>query len=172
MTSPSARAKRSFSAMGLKSKASVSYTVNPTLVRLWPVAQGTYIDDHLIFAICPTSFAQKPGLDTERALKARVDYEKAKLPISEDTCYNHKPKFIAWGTGCCSGSGMVGAPVERRLQLLTLTLTALSLPVLTKAVLQSLLGSLIHPFMHRKCCMSVFGRVYRFVQNIFLRNVL
>ena len=61
---------------------------------------------------------------------------------------------------------MVGAPVERRLQLLALTLAALSLPVLTKEVLQSLLGSLIHPFMHRKCCMSVFGRVYRFVQDL------
>ena len=98
--------------------------------------------------------------------KALVAYENAKLPISEDTCYNHKTKFIPRGTGCCSGSGMVGAPVERRLQLLALTLAALSLPVSTNEGLQSLLGSLIHPFMDTKCCMSVFGRVYRFVQDL------
>ena len=106
----------------------------------------------------------------ERALKARVAYEKAKLPISEDNCYNHKTKFIAWGTECCSGSGMVGAPVMRRMQLLALTLAALPLPLLTKEVLRSLLGSLIHPLMHRKCIMPVFGRVYRFVQDLLERT--
>ena len=64
-----------------------------------------------------------------------------------------------------STRGTYGAPAERRLQLLLLGLLALSVPTCAKETLQSLLGSLIHPFMRHKSSMCLLGRAFRFVQK-------
>ena len=131
------------------------------------VFQGIYIDDHLIFGVVPRSRVNDPEAadDTEVVAKTRSCYEGANLPISEKKCFTHKTDFTAWGTEVSSTRGACGAPAERRLQLLLLTLLALSVPTCTKEALQSLLGSLIHPFMHHKSSMCLLGRAFRFVQE-------
>jgi hypothetical protein len=73
--------------------------------------------------------------------------------------------FTAWGTEVHGKSGKVGAPRATRVQLVHLGLLALSLPVLSKELLQSLLGSLVYPLSHRKVLMSHLGRTYTFVSN-------
>ena len=49
------------------------------------------------------------------------------------------------------------------MQLLGLSLASVALP---KELLESLVGSLVHPFMHYKPCMSILGRSHRFVASI------
>ena len=103
--------------------------------------------------------------DTEIAPKTRSCYEKANLLISEKECFTHSTDFTAWGTEVSSTRGTCGAPAERRIQLLLLTLLALSVPTCTKEALQSLLGSLIRPFMHHKGSMCLLGRAFCFAQE-------
>ena len=129
--------------------------------------QGIHIDDHLIFGVVLRNRVNDPEAadDTKIAAKTRSCYEKANLPISEKKCFTHCTDFTAWGTEVSSTRGTCGAPAERRLQLLWLTLLALSAPACAKEALQSLLGSLIHPFMHHKSSTCLLGRAFRVVQE-------
>ena len=91
------------------------------------VFQGIYIDDHLIFGVVPRNSVHDPeeADDTIIVAKTRSCCEKAILPISEKRYFTHSTDFVEWGTEVSITRGTCGAPAERRLQLLLLTLLAL-----------------------------------------------
>ena len=130
--------------------------------------QGIYVDDYLILATVRKECARDPAAagDTEMQAKAREAYAKAQLPVSEKKCFSRELQFTAWGTEVNSTSGSVAAPVDRRKQILLLTFQVLGLRFVTGDIMASLLGAYVHPFMHRKCCMAVFGRAYRFLDSL------
>ena len=56
--------------------------------------------------------------------------------------------------------GRVAVALDRRVQVFMLAILTLCLPSVSKAVFQSLLGSFVHPFMHRRACMCTLGRSF------------
>ena len=77
-----------------------------------------------------------------------------------------KSRFTIWGTEVCSDPGTVEGPVEKRVQLMLLIFLVLSLSCVTKCLMQRVLGSLVHPFSHRKECACILGRVYVWVDRM------
>ena len=63
--------------------------------------------------------------------------------------------FKAWGTQVDSSSGRVGTPLQKLRQKHA-----------SKKALQKLLGLYVHPFMHRRECMSIFHHTYLFIDNL------
>ena len=116
--------------------------------RLW---EGLYADDHLILAIVPKSDVAKPiGADPALLAALRAHYKKTGWPLSGSKALSFATTFTAWGTEVRSEKGRVGAPLERRAQLFMLTLLVLVAPGVTKALMQSILGSFVQPFYTSK----------------------
>ena len=133
-----------------------------------PVYEGVYVDDHVVVAVCPKDRFHDPHVcqDQERIEAALEGYREARLPVAPEKSFRMQETFVAWGTEVCGKKGTAAAPAGRRLQLIHLVCLALLSPTTTKALMRSLLGALIHPFMHRKCCMAVLGRAYRFTEDL------
>ena len=74
-------------------------------------------------------------------------YGRAHLPISHEKSFRMQPNFVAWGSECKSERGTVGAPLERRLQLMVLTMLALLRPALKQA----------HIVLNRRIAQSMLG---------------
>ena len=131
------------------------------------VLEGVYVDDHVVIGIVPKEkVADITGPDADILTASRAGYAKAGWPLSSSKSFDFSKEFIVWGTEVRSDAGKVGAPRSRRLQLFMLTLLVLTAPGVTKALMQSLLGSYIHPFSHRKECMSVFGKAFKWTSNL------
>ena len=64
------------------------------------------------------------------------------------------------GPGPSRARGRVAVALDRRVQVFMLAILTLCLPSVSKAVFQSLLGSFVHPFMHRRACMCTLGRSF------------
>ena len=126
--------------------------------------QGVYVDDHLILSIGPRERQLVPeGPDVDLLAASLAAYEGANLPVADEKGARFAGRFTVWGTEVDSRSGCVGAPASRRLQLLHLTFARMTARVSSPEVLRSLVGSIIHPFMHRREWSSVLGRVFRFI---------
>ncbi len=119
---------------------------------LGSIMQGVYVDDLLIVAVvnkedlCVPSAAEDTDL-LERALEA---YGDAHLPVAPQKDVTREGRFTAWGTSVDSFAGTCGAPVDRRIQLVHLCFEFPAGKVCSKDTLSSVIGSLVHPFMHRK----------------------
>ena len=110
--------------------------------KLW---ECLYVNDHLILAIVPKpDVAKAMGADADLLSASRAHYKKIGWPLSGSKALNFATTFTAWGTEVRSERGRVGAHLERRAQLFVLTLSVLVAPGVTKALMQSILGSLVH----------------------------
>ena len=125
--------------------------------------EGLYIDDHVVLQIGPKKKFRKGAsdpnfsLDEELIARSRQQYAKLGLPVSADKAFTKLRKFKVWGTEVDSASGRVGTPLEKLRQLCQVTCSVLKLRRISKKCLEQLVGWFIHPFMHRRLCMSVFG---------------
>ena len=136
------------------------------------VWEGVYVDDHLVVGIVPKhKVAEESGPDYDLILRSREGYKSWELPTSDKKSYTLQKKFVAWGTEVDSDKGTAAAPLDRRIQLFYLTLLVLSGPGITLKMFQSLLGSYVHPFSHRKELMCVFSRSYRWLQTLSVGRV-
>lgn len=88
------------------------------------------------------------------------------LPRSEKKAFDKEYAFKAWGTWVDSQTGQVSAPVEKLRQIESLTLAVLTYGVASKKAMQKLMGLYVHPFMHRRECMSNFHHTYQFVDRM------
>ena len=82
--------------------------------------EGAYIDDHLLLALVEKHKVGDPdaAVDSELLERSRQAYLKAGLPRALKKGFERQLRFTVWGSEVDSTSGRVGAPEERRLQLL------------------------------------------------------
>lgn len=130
--------------------------------------EGLYIDDHLAFQVLNSKPTRDRGKcrDEEIMNLSRCQYEKLGLPRSHKKAFDKQYNFKAWGTQIDSQSGNVSAPPEKLRQIETLVAAILKCGSATQKALQKLIGLFIHPFMHRRECMSIFHHVYKYIDRI------
>ena len=130
--------------------------------------EGLYIDDHLIFQVVDKKkHRSRSQHEDEVLLKAsRERYKELGLPTSDKKAINKPYDFKAWGTSVSSSTGRVGAPLEKLRQIEYLACQLLLEGHASKKALQKLIGCFVHPFMHRRECMSIFNHVYLFIENL------
>ena len=132
------------------------------------VIQGIYIDDLILAHVCASKTARLPvGPDVDLAKKCLRTYSEHNVELSHDKGFGFLAgkeglhTFDAWGTRVRSRPGDVSTPIEKRRALSCVLLYVVLLGAVPKPVLESLLGLVVHPFMHRRCLMSAFHRVYK-----------
>ena len=135
--------------------------------ELW---EGAYIDDHLVIAVVPRSRPRAAGPDRALIERSHSAYRAASLPVSVQKRFTEQSSFVAWGTSVCAETGRVGISFDRLAQLFLLSFQALCCRALSKGVLQSLLGSYVHPFMHRRACMCTLGQIFGYTSSLDERH--
>ena len=96
---------------------------------------------------------------------SRDKYQELQLPRSTKKAFDKQYTFKAWGTQVDSQSGLVSAPTSKLRQIEMLTCALLQGGLVTKKAMQKLVGLFVHPFMHRRECMSIFNHVYKFIER-------
>ena len=139
--------------------------------RVFPCSdtlEGLYIDDHLAMQVLPKKACRdRVAFEDERIMKdSRDRYRALNLPRSEKKAFDKAYEFKAWGTSINSQTGRAGAPKEKLRQIETLATSLLRGGYATKKALQKLIGLFVHPFMHRRECMSVFHHIYLYIEHI------
>ena len=130
--------------------------------------EGLYIDDHLIFQVLDKKKERNRSQHEDEVLleASRKRYKNLGLPTSDKKAINKSYDFKAWGTSVSSSTGRVGAPYEKLRQIEYLACQLLLEGHASKKALQKLIGCFVHPFMHRRECMSIFNHVYLFIENL------
>lgn len=129
--------------------------------------EGLYIDDHLVFQIVDKKFFRDRGEEGDERLMhlSRDKYQELQLPRSTKKAFDKQYTFKAWGTQVDSQSGLVSVPTSKLRQIEMLTCALLQGGLVTKKAMQKLVGLFVHPFMHRRECMSIFNHVYKFIER-------
>ena len=130
--------------------------------------EGLYIDDHLCFQVLEKKKFRSRGILEDETIthKARAKYDELGLPRSMKKSFDKEYNFKAWGTAVDSNSGRVGAPCDKLRQIESLVCALLDNGFASKKSLQKVIGLFIHPFMHRRECMSIFHHVYLFIERL------
>lgn len=130
--------------------------------------EGLYIDDHLAFQVLDTKWLRARGIqeDEELTAKARSRYQELGLPTSTKNAFDKQYCFKAWGTEIDSQTGLVSSPLSKLRQIEQLAVGMLQGGLATKKAMQKLLGLFVHPFLHRRECMSMFQTAYLFVDKM------
>ena len=130
--------------------------------------EGLYIDDHLVFQVLDSKKRRSRTKQEDEVLleASRKRYKELGLPTSEKKAINKSYEFKAWGTAVSSTTGRVGAPYEKLRQIEYLACQLLLEGHASKKALQKLIGCFVHPFMHRRECMSIFNHVYLFIERM------
>ena len=130
--------------------------------------EGLYIDDHLVFQTVDKKPIRDrtPYEDESLVQRSRNRYAELGLPRSIKKAFDKEYSFKAWGTQVDSESGRVGTPLQKLRQVEELTLRLISQKHASKKALQKLLGLYVHPFMHKRECMSIFHHTYLFIDNL------
>ena len=136
--------------------------------------EGLYIDDHIITQILPSKKNRKNIArfrDEELLARSREQYQKKGIPISSGKAFEKCDNYTAWGTEVDSRSGRVGAP-QRKLKHLSeliasvCSLPLVCLPLVSKKLLQGIVGLLVHPFTHRRNLMCVLQDTFVWIEKL------
>ena len=98
-----------------------------------------------------------------RALQA---YDAAGAQKADDKIVDFSTRFTCWGTEVDGDAGRVAVAADKRRQSFRLTLALLLSGRATKSVLQSLVGTLVHPLMHRRQLMCSLLETYVFLSRL------
>ena len=131
--------------------------------------EGLYIDDHIVTQILPSKKNRPKGVryrDEELIEQSRRQYSAQGIPTSEKKAFQKADTFTAWGTEVDNKSGRVGAPLIKLKQLASLLTRVCSLPTVSQKLLQSVVGLLIHPFMHRRSTMCLLQDTFLWVEKL------
>ena len=122
--------------------------------------EGLYIDDHIIVQKVAKGASDSSSAlrDDEILAASRQHYKDLRIPVSSKKAVTKAYEFQAWGTHVDSNSGRVGAPLEKLCHLVVAARQFLQLPAVNRKLLQRLVGLFVHPFMHRRECMSLPSR--------------
>ena len=132
--------------------------------------EGLYIDDHITMQIVPKKkfgrTAKSRYRDNEIVEKSRARYDALGIPVSKKKAFNFQAEFQAWGTSVDSNSGRVGTPLVKLKQLSTLITKVCHLKVVSKKLLQKVLGLFVHPCMHQRLLMCILQESYLWVEKL------
>ena len=130
--------------------------------------EGLYIDDHLCFQVLEKKKLRNRAVLEDEVIthKTRTKYDKLGLPRSMKKSFDKEYTFKAWGTVVDSNSGCVSAPGDKLRQIEALVCAVLDNGYASKKSLQKIIGLFIHPFMHRRECMSIFHHIYLFIEKL------
>lgn len=130
--------------------------------------EGLYIDDHIVMQLVSKKETRDrtPLPDEGLMHRSREHYARLNLPRSAKKAFDKAYSFTAWGTHVDSETGRVGIPHLKARQLEELLTHIVRARFCSKKALQKLLGLYVHPFMHCRLAMSVFDRVYLFVEHM------
>ena len=130
--------------------------------------EGLYIDDHLVFQVVDKNKhrLREPYPDEHLLAASRDRYSELGLPRSEKKAFEKQYTVKAWGTEVCSATGRVGCPLKKLRQIEELTSQLVLHRYATKKAWQKLIGLFVHPFMHRRECMSIFHHTYMHTDSL------
>lgn len=131
--------------------------------------EGLYIDDHIITQILPSRKHRDQGdkfRDEILLERSRAQYASQGIPTSTSKAFSKADSFVAWGTHIDNKSGRVGSPLIKLKQLATLLATVVTLPKVSKKLLQGITGLLIHPFMHRRSLMCLLQETFIWLESL------
>ena len=74
--------------------------------------------------------------------------------------------FTAWGTFVEGRRGRAGAPLDRRISLARLLCSVAQSSTCDRKTLERLIGGTIHPLIHRRELMRVWGVRHRFLHDM------
>ena len=145
--------------------------------------EGVYIDDHLVLLKASKAELRLPsGPDSDAIEASHAAYASVGLPRAPQKGFGFsrqsqndpcgEENFTAWGTEVRSEDGTAAAPVRMRAELFCLACSALSLPAVGKNLLRRLVGNFVIPFLHRRECTSTFHRVYKFMSELEIGEVV
>ncbi len=93
-------------------------------------------------------------------------YLKHGANLSSEKSFRYRENFIAWGTQVRGRRGLVGSTLEKRHQIGVLVFELVCLRVCDGPTLDTVLGSLVHPFSHRPELSSVLHRIYKWRHSL------
>jgi len=93
-------------------------------------------------------------------------YSSFEVDRSEDKETRFESCFTAWGSEVNGRGGHVSVNVDKRRQIARLTHAVVRRGSSTKPILQSLLGSIVHPFLHARHLMCCLSSVYKFLVSM------
>ena len=128
---------------------------------LW---EGAYVDDHVFSLQLPVERLKcQPGCncrhcgadeglleDVVAVGKLEAGYETFDAAQAVEKRTRFETDFVAWGTSIKGRRGVVAVDSDKRRKVTRLCFSLARRGTATKAVLRSMVGSLIHPFMHRQ----------------------
>ncbi len=85
--------------------------------------------------------------------------------MSDSKRYDLVQEFEAWGTHVHGHSGRVGVHRDKLRQLFRLLVAAVAVPSTQNSV-QALLGTVVHPFLHQRTCMSCLSESFTWVSDL------
>ena len=151
-------------------------------IPLHDMWQGAYVDDVVISLKLPiTRLPCHPGHDdscphcqhdggrladvlaTDDLIAGYEQFDAARSP---EKATRFKPIFTAWGTEVNGRAGRAEVNVDKRRQICRLAYSVVRFGRTSRAVLMSLVGSLVHPFMHCRHLMSSLSLTYDFMQSM------
>ena len=143
--------------------------------RTW---QGVYLDDLLVTQVCDTpsggpvgkDFSPPPPSPSDPDMveiqKAHRAYEKAGLPRAEHKAFVAQPKFKAWGAEIDGIEGSAAAPLTMRRDLWSLLRLVLKTGLVSKKIMQKLLGYICFCFQYRREFFSLIHRGFVFTDEL------
>ena len=163
----------------LGTDVTLRYGAAAPLTRLW---EGAYVDDHVVSLRMPLKQMRcAPGLcggceycdfhpenladvKLTEALVATYDGFGAERSMGKGS--RSESSFIAWGSHTDGVAGKVGVALDKRQQVSRLIFAMLRVGHCSKSMLQSLAGTIVHSFLHKRCNMSSLSEVYRFIESM------
>ena len=154
----------------MRSTEVLSHGLAAPLELAW---EGVYIDDRIAVLRLPRErlhcspkcccrFCQVDGgffRDVDIMNRSRAKYRELDLPLALDKQFNLAQTFEAWGTTVEGHAGRAGVSSDKLRLLFRLLLAAAGLPT-TRTTMQALLGSVVHPYLHRRCCMATLSEAF------------
>ena len=155
------------------------FGASPPLGDVW---QGAYVDDFVVSLRAPLhrlgcypdhsatcSHCKLDGgrlKDVDVTEKLVTAYESFDATRSADKATRFKETFTAWGTTVEGRAGRVGVSLDKRRQISRLAYAVARYGYSTRTVLESLVGTIVHPFMHARHLMSTLLHTYPFIMNM------
>ena len=162
-------------------KADVTLRFGQSVPR-GPLWEGAYVDDH-IFALqlpldrmsctpghspscvhCTADGGQLSDVAGVEKLASTYAAHGAERSVEKERRF--ETNFVAWGTTVEGRRGRVSVDIAKRQKIARLAFSLALYGSATKAVLRSMVGSLVHPFMHRRCLMSILSSTFHFIENM------
>ena len=151
-------------------------------VPLTDTLEGAYVDDHVFAQRLPLSRLQCfpghsdtcPGCceDNGRLADVRLceeldsAYDAYDIVQSKSKGVKFSSRFTAWGTTVDGRGGTAAVDIEKRRQLSRLVFAVVRRGFVSKVILQSLIGSLVHPLMHARNLMCALNGPFRFLASM------